>query len=38
MGKQLICHTTDGILIIDSLKPAGSKDMPASAFLAGHSL
>lgn len=38
IGKQLICHTTDGILIIDSLKPAGSKDMPASAFLAGHSL
>ena len=35
-SQQLAVQTGDGLLIIDSLKPAGSKDMPAQAFLAGH--
>lgn len=36
-NKQLCMQTADGILVIDSLKPAGKPNMPASAFLAGYS-
>jgi methionyl-tRNA formyltransferase len=35
-NKQLCLQTADGVLVIDSLKPAGKSDMPASAFLAGY--
>lgn len=35
-NKQLCLQTSEGILVIDSLKPAGKKDMPAAAFLAGY--
>lgn len=35
-NKQLCLRTADGILVIDSLKPAGKPNMPASAFLAGY--
>lgn len=35
-NKQLCLQTADGILVIDSLKPAGKPVMPASAFLAGY--
>jgi methionyl-tRNA formyltransferase len=35
-NKQLCLQTADGILVIDSLKPAGKPAMPASAFLAGY--
>ncbi|QQS19212.1 hypothetical protein IPL68_04285 [Candidatus Saccharibacteria bacterium] len=34
--KQLCLQTTDGILVIDELKPAGKPAMPTSAFLAGY--
>ncbi len=34
-GKLMIM-TADGILRIDELKPAGKKEMPVSAFLAGY--
>lgn len=30
-------HTSDGILVVDNLKPDGRKDMNAKAFLAGYS-
>lgn len=36
-NKQLCVQTSDGVLIIDRLKPAGKPEMPASAFLAGYS-
>lgn len=36
--RQLGFYTTEGILVIDELIPAGKKPMPASAFLAGYSL
>lgn len=36
--KRLGVHTADGILIIDSLIPAGKKEMSAAAFLAGYRL
>jgi methionyl-tRNA formyltransferase len=35
-GKQLGLFTTDGILVIDALKPAGKSEMTAEAFLAGY--
>lgn len=35
-SKQLCIATSDGVLVIDTLKPAGKPDMPASAFLAGY--
>jgi methionyl-tRNA formyltransferase len=34
--KQLCFQTSDGVLVIDSLKPAGKPEMSASAFLAGN--
>ncbi len=34
--KRLYIQTSDGVLGIDSLKPAGKGDMPAQAFLAGY--
>jgi methionyl-tRNA formyltransferase len=37
-GNQFGFYTIDGILAIDSLIPAGKKEMPAAAFLAGYSL
>lgn len=37
-GKTLGVHTGDNLLIIDSLIPAGKKEMSAQAFLAGYSL
>lgn len=36
IAKKLIAHTGDGALVIDELKPAGSRVMPAGSFLAGH--
>ncbi|MDB5175361.1 MAG: fmt, methionyl-tRNA formyltransferase [Candidatus Saccharibacteria bacterium] len=35
-GKQLGIHCQDGILVIDSLIPAGRKEMTAAAYLAGY--
>lgn len=35
-AKQLGFHTARGVLIIDSLIPAGKKEMTAQAFLAGY--
>lgn len=35
-GKDLGVYTSDGILAIDSLIPAGKKEMSAQAFLAGY--
>ena len=35
-NKQLCLQTASGILVIDTLKPAGKPAMPASAFLAGY--
>lgn len=34
--KKLCIQTIDGLLVIDSLKPASKPDMPATAFLAGY--
>ena len=34
--KQLGVHTTDGVLVIDTLIPTGKKEMSAQAFLAGY--
>lgn len=36
--KQLGVHAADGVLVINSLIPAGKKEMPATAFLAGYKL
>jgi methionyl-tRNA formyltransferase len=36
--KQLGIYTTNGVLIVDRLIPAGKKEMPAEAFLAGYKL
>lgn len=36
-ARQFGVYTADGILLIDSLLPAGKKEMSASAFLAGYS-
>lgn len=36
-AKSFGFYTTSGILIVDSLKPAGKQEMPAAAFLAGYS-
>jgi methionyl-tRNA formyltransferase len=35
-GSQLGIYCKQGVLIIDKLIPAGKKEMPASAFLAGY--
>ena len=35
-NKELCIQTSDGIFVIDSLKPAGKSDMLSSAFLAGY--
>lgn len=35
-GKRFGFYTTSDILEIDTLKPAGKQEMPASAFLAGY--
>jgi methionyl-tRNA formyltransferase len=37
-NKQLGLHTSNGVLIIDALVPNGKKEMPTTAFLAGHRL
>jgi methionyl-tRNA formyltransferase len=37
-AKQFGFYTSDGILVIDSLKPAGKGEMTAAAFLAGYRL
>ena len=37
-GKQFGFYTSHGILLVDSLKPAGKPDMTAQAFLAGYRL
>jgi methionyl-tRNA formyltransferase len=37
-GRSLGVHAKDGILVIDSLIPAGKKEMSAAAFLAGYHL
>jgi methionyl-tRNA formyltransferase len=37
-NKRLGIYTGDGLLIIDTLIPAGKKEMPAAAFLAGYRL
>lgn len=34
--KELCIGTSDGILVVDALKPVGKPEMPASAFLAGY--
>lgn len=34
--NSLAVHTTDGQLIIDTIKPLGKKEMPVKAFLAGY--
>jgi methionyl-tRNA formyltransferase len=34
--KQFGLVTSNGVLVIDSLKPAGKQEMPAAAFLAGY--
>ncbi len=36
IDDQLIIYTTNKALAIDNLKPAGKKDMPVKAFLAGY--
>jgi methionyl-tRNA formyltransferase len=36
--KQFGFYTTDGILVVDTLKPAGKGEMSATAFLAGYQL
>lgn len=33
---SILVDTNDGTLAIDNLKPAGKKEMPATAFVAGH--
>lgn len=35
-GQEFGIYTSDGILVIDELKPAGRPAMPATAFLAGY--
>ncbi len=35
-NKNLYAQTSDGLLSIDTLKPAGKSEMTAQAFLAGH--
>lgn len=37
-GKEFGFYTINGILVIDSLKPAGKGEMPAAAFLTGYKL
>ncbi len=37
-GKIFGIYTTNGIFVVDSLKPAGKSEMPAEAFLAGYQL
>lgn len=37
-GKQLGVYCGEGLLVIDRLIPAGKKEMPATAFLAGYKL
>jgi len=37
-GKQFGFYTSDGVLTIDRLKPAGKPEMTAAAFLAGNKL
>lgn len=37
-GKQFGFYTSDGILVIDQLKPAGKAEMSAEAFLAGYKI
>lgn len=36
--KRIALQTSDGILVIERLVPAGKSEMPASAFLAGNTL
>lgn len=36
VGKQLCLQTADGVLVLDTVQPAGKKPMPATAFLAGY--
>ncbi|GAC1372093.1 MAG: methionyl-tRNA formyltransferase [Candidatus Saccharimonadales bacterium] len=35
---ELAVYTSDGALVIDTLKPAGKREMPGTDFLRGHSL
>jgi len=37
-GKQFGFYTSDDVLVIDRLKPAGKQEMSAEAFLAGYQL
>ena len=37
-GRQLGFYTSEGILVVDMLKPAGKGEMTAAAFLAGYKL
>ncbi|HSX46274.1 MAG TPA: methionyl-tRNA formyltransferase [Candidatus Saccharimonadia bacterium] len=37
-GKEFGIYTSDGIIVIDRLIPAGKKEMSAEAFLAGYQL
>jgi methionyl-tRNA formyltransferase len=37
-NKQLAIYTGQAVLVIDSLIPAGKKEMPAAAFMAGYRL
>ncbi len=37
-NKELAVYCGEGMLVIDALIPAGKRDMPASAFLAGYQL
>lgn len=37
-GKQFGFHTSEGVLVIDRLKPAGKQEMTAESFLAGYKI
>jgi methionyl-tRNA formyltransferase len=36
LNKELLIQTGDGVLVVDSLKPAGKPEMRAAAFVAGY--
>jgi methionyl-tRNA formyltransferase len=38
IDKKVAVQTSDGVLVIDSLTPAGKKEMSSTAFLAGYEL
>jgi methionyl-tRNA formyltransferase len=37
-GKEFGFYTSDGIFVVDTLRPAGKGEMPVAAFLAGYQL